>query len=80
LRKKAAAAEPGNAPVPRRSSAEPLLTVVDVMRILHVSRGYVSTVVRSGELPSIRMGRMLRFRAGDLDRFIENSWTVPGDV
>ncbi len=54
----------------------PLLTIPDVARILHSSRSFVYTLLRSGELPSISIRRLRRVRARDLDEFIKAIWST----
>lgn len=43
-----------------RLPAERLLTVSEVARLLHVSRGTVYHMIRGGDLPSLRIHGMLR--------------------
>jgi excisionase family DNA binding protein len=58
---------------PRYGSDRPaeLLTIADVARLLGVSRGSVYSLMRSGELSPIRVGRRARFEPGDIRAFIE---------
>lgn len=54
------------------------VTVVDVTgaaRYLGVSAGTVYGLVRSGEIPHTRVGKSIRFRVWDLDRFLEERTT-----
>jgi excisionase family DNA binding protein len=37
-----------------------LLTVAEAQRFLRISRGLIYDLVRRGELPSVRFGRLLR--------------------
>lgn len=37
---------------------------------LHVSRSYAYLLMRRGDLPAVRMGRLVRVRQSDLDRYI----------
>lgn len=55
-----------------------ILTVVEVAKILRVSRSLVYALVRSGELPSKRMGRrgIIRICRADLIRYIEGGWSA----
>lgn len=48
-----------------------LLTGNDVARILNVSRSFAYILMRRGEIPTVRIGRSVRVRPGDLERFIE---------
>ena len=47
------------------------LRVEDVTRILHVSRNTVYKLARTGELPSYRVGRQMRFRYDDVRARLE---------
>lgn len=48
-----------------------LLTVTEVAELLRVTRGYVERLVAAGDLPAVRLGRMLRFRDRDVNDFID---------
>ncbi len=48
-----------------------LLTYDDVAQHLRVTRRTVEGLVASGELPSVAIGRLRRFRPADLLAFIE---------
>ena len=48
----------------------PLLTIEDVMKRLRVSRSMAYKLTESGALRCIRIGRSVRVRPADLDRFI----------
>lgn len=48
-----------------------LMSVDDVCDYLGVSRYFVYDQVRLGVLPCARIARQLRFRPGDVDKFIE---------
>ena len=49
------------------SDAGRLLTVIDVARILHISRSHVYLLIYSGQLPTVRLGRSMRIHPDDLD-------------
>jgi excisionase family DNA binding protein len=55
-----------------------LLTTADAARVLRVHPWTVRQAIRSGELPSVRIGRCLRIKAADLDAFVlsrrEGGW------
>jgi excisionase family DNA binding protein len=51
--------------------AEPLLRPEAVARLLACSPKTVYGWAASGRLPSVRLGRLVRFRAQDIRRFIE---------
>ncbi len=49
---------------------EKLLTPEQVAERLQVTVQTIYTWIRSGYLPSVKMGRLLRIRPGDLEDFI----------
>ncbi len=51
------------------------LRVEDVTRILHLSRNTVYKLARTGELPSYRVGRQMRFRYDDVRARLESGAT-----
>jgi putative molybdopterin biosynthesis protein len=52
--------------------AEELLTVEQVQELLKVGRTFAYSLIRSGELPSYRVGRLLRIRRRDVDQWLES--------
>jgi excisionase family DNA binding protein len=48
-----------------------LLTTVDMSRLLRCSVQSVYRMTRSGALPSIRIGGLIRYRPEDVERFID---------
>ena len=56
-----------------RSQFDPLeaLTVMEVAELLHVSRPTVEKHIKTGELPSITIGRCRRIRRMDLEDFLD---------
>ncbi|HXF37959.1 MAG TPA: helix-turn-helix domain-containing protein [Actinomycetota bacterium] len=48
-----------------------LLTVREVARLLAVSPRYVQLLAQRGELPHVRIGRLVRVRAEDLAAFVQ---------
>ncbi len=54
-------------PVPR------LLTTAQAAEALAISSRQVQTLAASGELRSVRIGRLLRFRPADLRSFIDTA-------
>jgi excisionase family DNA binding protein len=58
----------GSSPVELKGSQ--LLTTQDVMARLVVSESTVGRLARSGELPPIRIGSLVRFSPDDLTAFI----------
>jgi excisionase family DNA binding protein len=53
------------------SRSEPLLRPPDVARLLACSTKTVYAWAASGFLPSVRFGRLVRFRAGEVRQFVE---------
>ncbi len=54
------------------SNDDEMLTVHEVAQLLRVEPRTVRDWIRTGQLPAIRIGRMLRIRRGDLRRFLKN--------
>lgn len=48
-----------------------MLTAEEVAEILRVSTMTVYRLIRSGELPAVRVGRSYRVREADLDEYLE---------
>lgn len=51
--------------------AEPLLTVQDVMRWLHMSRSTVYQLIRRGELRAVHIGSAVRFQPRDVQAYLD---------
>jgi excisionase family DNA binding protein len=52
------------------SLGEGLLTAAEVARLLHISRSTVYKLMERGDLPSLRVRKLRRFRARDLERYL----------
>jgi excisionase family DNA binding protein len=50
---------------------EAFLTTEEVLSYLRITPRTIYRLIRSGELPAVRIGRQWRFRRGDLDRWLE---------
>jgi excisionase family DNA binding protein len=50
-----------------------LLKGEEVADILQVSRSFAYQLLRQGDIPVVRLGRAVRVRAEDLQRFIESN-------
>ena len=48
-----------------------LLTVSEVANAMRVSNMTVYRLIKSGELPAVRVGKNYRLRESDLERFLE---------
>ena len=53
----------------------PLLTGDEVSAILNISRAYAYQLMRTGEIPSVKIGRSVRVRREDLDAYIARNTT-----
>ncbi len=49
---------------------EPLLTLLEAARRLHISRSFMYELIRKGVLPVVRIGGVLRFRPEDVEALI----------
>jgi excisionase family DNA binding protein len=50
---------------------EAFLTTEEVLAYLKITPRTIYRLIRSGELPAVRIGRQWRFRRADLDRWLE---------
>ena len=50
---------------------QPVMTVTDAARILHISRGSAYEAVKAGEIPSIRLGRRIVVPTAALVRMLQ---------
>ena len=48
-----------------------LLTGEDIARILQISRAHAYRLMRGADLPVVRVGKMVRVRPQDFERFLE---------
>ena len=55
-----------------------LLTVNETIGVLRLGRTRVNEMLRSGELPSLKLGRRRLVRRMDLERFLEACEYRPG--
>lgn len=51
---------------------EPLLTVHEVARLLRVRERWLYDATRRGDFPCVRVGRYLRFRRDEVERWIRD--------
>jgi len=54
-----------------------LLTVAEVASAMRISTMTVYRLIKSGELPAVRIGRQWRFRRADLDAWVERQRLGP---
>ncbi len=60
---------------------EPLLTVGEVAGLMRVSNMTVYRLIKSGQLPAIRVGKNYRIRRGDIERYLSDRTVLhEGDV
>lgn len=57
-----------------------LLTAAEVADNLRVSTMTVYRLIRSGELPAVRVGRNYRVRAEDLENYLQEQVVDPGSA
>jgi excisionase family DNA binding protein len=57
------------------SVADPLLTLVEVSKILRCSERTIRRFILSGKLTAVQTGRCYRFRRQDLAEFVRRSLT-----
>lgn len=53
-----------------REFEEPLLTVGEVAQLMRVSNMTVYRLIKSGQLPAIRVGKNYRLRRKDVERYL----------
>jgi excisionase family DNA binding protein len=51
---------------------ERLLTVIEVARSMRVSNMTVYRLIKAGDIDAIRVGRNLRIRSSEIDRFLDD--------
>jgi excisionase family DNA binding protein len=56
--------------MPDRDFGEPLLTVGEVASLMRVSNMTVYRLIKSGQLPALRVGKNYRIRRGDIERYL----------
>jgi excisionase family DNA binding protein len=56
----------------RDESATRLMTIDEVARELSVGRTYAWELTAGGQLPTVRLGRLVRVRPADLRRYIDH--------
>ncbi len=60
--------------------SDTLLTAAEVADQLRVSTMTVYRLIRSGELPAVRVGRNYRVRPGDLSAYLEGQVVDPASL
>ena len=59
-----------------RSQLSSFLTTEEVLAYLKVTPRTIYRLIRSGELPAVRIGRQYRFRRADLDGWLDRQRTT----
>jgi excisionase family DNA binding protein len=54
------------------------LTVQEVADLMRVSSMTVYRLIKSGELPAVRVGRSFRVAVGDVDTYLASGYTQAG--
>jgi excisionase family DNA binding protein len=54
------------------------LTVQEVAELMRVSSMTIYRLIKSGELPAVRVGRSFRVRDVDVDAYLESRYTEAG--
>ncbi len=54
-----------------------LLTITDVCHVLGMGKSWVYRRVRSGEIPSVKLGRNIKVRRQDLETYLEEQRQRP---
>jgi len=59
-----------------KASTSAFLTTEEVLSCLKVNPRTIYRLIKSGELPAVRIGRQWRFRRSDLDSWIDRQRTA----
>jgi excisionase family DNA binding protein len=59
-----------------KASTSAFLTTEDVLDCLNVTPRTIYRLIKTGELPAVRIGRQWRFRRADLDDWIDRQRTA----
>ena len=57
-----------------------LLTGSEVAQVLQVSKSFAHLLMQRGDLPVVRLGRLVRVRPEDLEKFIEEKANKPVEL
>ena len=60
----------------KRTSFAKLLKAEEVAELLSVSRAFAYSLMQSGQLPTVHLGRSVRVRLEDLEAFIQLNLTI----
>ena len=59
------------------TNLEPILTIPEVARYLKLSKSKVYIMVQRGLIPHLRIGRNVRIKETDLDKWLEKNSVQP---
>lgn len=62
-------------PEPPQNSFPVLLTGEDIARIMQISRAYAYRLMQDPDLPVIRIGKVVRVKPADLEKFLREHTT-----
>ena len=65
-------------PLAQSYSRARFLTVAEVADLMRVSTMTVYRLIKSGDLPSVRVGKSYRLREDDIDAFLAKRYTEAG--
>lgn len=54
-----------------KATHDPLLTPAEASDYLRVAEGTIRNMASAGEIPKVKVGKLLRFRRSDLNAWIE---------
>lgn len=57
-----------------------LLTGAEVAQVLQVNKSFAHLLMQRGDLPVVRLGRLVRVRPEDLEKFIEEKASKPVEL
>lgn len=60
------------------TSPEPLVTVAEIARLLGVPHSFVYERTSRGEIPCYRVGRLLRFKVSEVERWVAEGGSGSG--
>ena len=70
----------GVAEPPNGQGSSKLLSVLEVCQELSMGKSWVHQRIKSGEIPSVRLGRNIKVRREDLDDYVERQiYHPPGE-
>lgn len=60
------------------NKSEPFITVAEIARLLGVPRSFIYERTARGDIPCYRVGRLLRFRVSEVERWLTESASKQG--